>query len=251
MPNNFVSLSEKYDKPILKSAYSRLASAYEASDMYEEALKARKLEVSVLREIEQSNLVDKYDELFKEFLKYTQQQRLDSLTQEAKNLSKTAFIDELTGAYNKLYYQNMTDMWNDGVRVDASIIIADIDFFKQYNDLYGHQEGDKVLEKVSQCLRSTVSKLNSDVIRYGGEEFLIILKEQDSPKAPEIAQELIKAVSDLGIKHENSSVAPVITISAGYCYEESSILKSLTGMVDQADKALYRAKNSGRNRAEG
>lgn len=248
---DLVTLAQSYDKPTLKRAYSRLAECYEACGMYEEALKSRKLETGSLREIEDSNLADKYDELFKEFLKYTQQQRLESLAKEAKNLSKTAFIDELTGAYNKLYYQNMTDMWNDGIRVDASAIIADIDFFKQYNDLYGHQEGDKALEQVAGCIRSTVSGLNADVIRYGGEEFLIVLKEKDALRAPEVARGIVNSVYALNIKHEGSDIAPCVTISAGYYCDENSILKSLTGLVDLADKALYRAKNSGRNKAEG
>ncbi|MBP5305462.1 MAG: diguanylate cyclase, partial [Lachnospiraceae bacterium] len=135
--------------------------------------------------------------------------------------------------------------------VDASAIIADIDFFKQYNDLYGHQEGDKDLEQVAKCIRETVSDLNADVIRYGGEEFLIVLKEKDALKAPEVARGLVNSVYALNIKHESSDIAPYVTISAGYYCDENSILKSLTGLVDLADKALYRAKNSGRNKAEG
>lgn len=248
---DLVKVAEKYGTPALQNAYSKLSMIYEVKGDYKEALKYRKMESAALDKVEESNLITQYDKLFKEFLRYTQAERLNDLKEEQLNLSKAAYIDELTQVYNKSFYQNMVDMWNDGIREEISCIMVDIDFFKQYNDLYGHQAGDNVLEQVAFSIKMGTSETNSDVIRFGGEEFLIILREPDPNVTKELAEALVKGVELLRIPHADSAVSSYITVSAGFYSDEKSLFRSLGYMVEMADKSLYKAKNNGRNRAEG
>ncbi len=130
-----------------------------------------------------------------------------------------------------------------------SSVLCDIDFFKAYNDRYGHPAGDEVLRKVAQTLASHL-RGGDAAYRYGGEEFLLVLPEQTLDSAAAIADRLRRSVEALGIPHQAKEppAPPVITISAGVAALSAGDTKSADDMLKEADAALYRAKESGRNR---
>jgi diguanylate cyclase (GGDEF)-like protein len=133
--------------------------------------------------------------------------------------------------------------------------MADIDFFKRYNDTYGHQAGDQVLRSVAEALRGGLRPADC-VSRYGGEEFLVILPDTDGEGAQAVAERLRERVQALGIEHESSSIDGMLTISLGVMTWDASRLVcniQSTGhisaeLISSSDAALYRAKQQGRNR---
>jgi len=127
-------------------------------------------------------------------------------------------------------------------------VIIDIDFFKLYNDNYGHPQGDDCLKKVAKNLESTLKRPTDFIARYGGEEFSIILP--NTTNVAEIAENCRHSIESLNILHEYSSVAQVITISIGICtVTPTKAMRSRT-LIETADQALYLAKDKGRNRVE-
>jgi two-component system, cell cycle response regulator len=129
-----------------------------------------------------------------------------------------------------------------------SAVLCDVDYFKLYNDHYGHLAGDEVLQKVAETIADHC-RSGDTAYRYGGEEFLIILPEQSQESATAIADRLRRAVEDLRIPHEaKEGPPPVVTISAGVASLSAGANKSADALLGEADTALYRAKQSGRNR---
>jgi two-component system, cell cycle response regulator len=122
-----------------------------------------------------------------------------------------------------------------------------VDYFKLYNDHYGHLAGDEVLQKVAEVIAGQ-GRSGDTAYRYGGEEFLIILPEQDQESAASIADRLRRAVEDLRIPHEAKDPPGIVTISAGVATLSAGANKSADDLLGEADAALYRAKQSGRNR---
>ncbi len=123
-----------------------------------------------------------------------------------------------------------------------------MDFFKAFNDTYGHTCGDESLYAVAQAIRSNVKRSADFVARYGGEEFAVILPETDAPGAVHVAENIRKQVYQLGIPHASSTVEPVVTISLGVStfIPEKDLDPEL--IIQSADQALYQAKSEGRNR---
>jgi two-component system, cell cycle response regulator len=128
-----------------------------------------------------------------------------------------------------------------------SAVLCDVDYFKLYNDNYGHLAGDEVLQKVAEVIASQ-GRSGDTAYRYGGEEFLVILPEQDQKSAASIADRLRRAVENLRIPHEAKDPPGIVTISAGVATLSAGANKSADDLLEEADTALYRAKQSGRNR---
>ena len=128
-------------------------------------------------------------------------------------------------------------------------MLCDVDFFKSYNDHYGHLAGDEVLRKVAKTI-ADYGRSGDTAYRYGGEEFLVILPEQDLEAATSIADRLRRAVEDLRIPHETKNPPGVVTISAGVATLSAEDPKSADDVLKEADAALYAAKEMGRNRVE-
>jgi diguanylate cyclase (GGDEF)-like protein len=126
--------------------------------------------------------------------------------------------------------------------------MIDIDYFKAYNDYYGHAQGDSCLQEVAQTLSSGLRRTVDFVARYGGEEFAVILPETDEENAHSAAEHLRQEVEDRRILHESSPGAPYVTISVGAATVVPSTKLSPYSLVEQADRALYLAKQRGRNR---
>ena len=165
-------------------------------------------------------------------------------------LSKLATIDSLTGVFNRLSFDNRIEQeWGRCERANEplSLILCDIDYFKNYNDAYGHQAGDKCLIKVAKTMDKTVRRTSDFFARYGGEEFAIILPNTDLEGAINIAEQIREAVAKLKIPHQYSSISDQVTLSLGVSSTIPSLNLSTQLLVKIADSALYQAKARGRN----
>jgi diguanylate cyclase (GGDEF)-like protein len=161
--------------------------------------------------------------------------------------------DGLTGIANRSYFEETLDReWKVSARNGEvfSVVMFDIDFFKQYNDTYGHLAGDECLRQVAQTAAQNVLRPRDLVARFGGEEFAVILPDTPLEGALNIAERLRQAILNLKIPHANSRVAlpePIVTISLGVASMLASADTSPSEVLAQADKALYLAKSQGRN----
>lgn len=165
-------------------------------------------------------------------------------------LENLSTVDALTGIANRRRFDEYYNAeWKRSMRdsTQLAVIMIDIDFFKLYNDNYGHSEGDTCLKKVSHCLSEIINRPADLLARYGGEEFICILPKTDIAGAVKIAEEMRSKVEALQIVHEHSLVNKYITISLGV----SSVLPveaiDSAVLVKDADKYLYEAKEAGRN----
>ncbi|BAQ60399.1 pole remodelling regulatory diguanylate cyclase [Geminocystis sp. NIES-3708] len=165
-------------------------------------------------------------------------------------LSKLATIDGLTGIYNRHYFDNtLIQEWQRSLRGNQplSLILCDVDYFKPYNDIYGHPEGDKCLIKVAQIMDNIVKRSSDFLARYGGEEFAIILPNTNIKGAVNIAEKIRAEILNLKIPHQGSKVSEYITLSLGVASFKPSFESSIEMLIKLADNALYQAKNNGRN----
>ena len=160
--------------------------------------------------------------------------------------------DKLTGVLNRHGMKETKKiLLNEAVnsKRPITVIFADIDNFKSYNDTYGHMQGDWCLREVAQRIKASLMMPLDIVVRYGGEEFLVVLMEVDYEKACEVGERIRKNVFDMEIPHEASN-AGVVTISLGVCAGIPSSIDDFEKMLECSDKMLYIAKKRGRNRAE-
>lgn len=164
------------------------------------------------------------------------------------------YIDGLTNIANRRRFEEqLAAEFSRAERKQASLalLMIDVDFFKPYNDHYGHQAGDVCLQKIAATLKANMLRPGDLAARYGGEEFVCLLPETDLISARMIAERCIKAIQELGIEHTTSSVAPVLTVSIGVAAIYPSVSYSPESLVAAADAQLYKAKEEGRNRACG
>ncbi|HQQ69697.1 MAG TPA: diguanylate cyclase, partial [Alicycliphilus sp.] len=191
--------------------------------------------------------------LFGEHFLATFQDRTEQQAQ-SELLHRLAYVDGLTGVANRRQFdQALQAEWRRcrRSRSPLAVLLLDIDYFKQYNDRYGHQAGDACLQAVARALRAGLARSHDLVARYGGEEFVCLLPECDAAGALHKAQELCSAVQALGLAHAGSEAAAVVTISVGVACQVPNGEGSPEALLQQADRQLYRAKGAGRNRALG
>lgn len=156
--------------------------------------------------------------------------------------------DQLTGVYNRKKLNILLNKYEKkGTPGELAVIMMDIDYFKRYNDTYGHQAGDVVLREVSAVLRESVRKKDV-VIRYGGEEFLVLINGVKRKTAEEICQRIYTKLEEKALPHEASKVSEHVTMSMGLCYQKDKNDMLLEKLIGKADEALYRSKEAGRNR---
>ena len=172
---------------------------------------------------------------------------------EAANqaLQKLANIDGLTGVANRRHFdQYLNSQWLSLAQEQAelSLILCDIDYFKLYNDKYGHPAGDVCLQKVATVLSQCAEKIQGLVARYGGEEFAVIMPYTPVTGAVRIAASMQAAIRELEITHTESGVSQYVTLSLGVGTTIPSFESSAYELIKTADKALYQAKAQGRNR---
>lgn len=176
-----------------------------------------------------------------------EQQDLARLNDHLKQLVEN---DALTGIANRRHFDHsLAEEWRRAHRghYGISLLMVDIDYFKPYNDTYGHQAGDRALRQVAQTLKTFGKRPGDLVARYGGEEFAVILPDTDAKSAAGIADEICRAVAAINIPHQTSKVAAQITVSVGgACLTPESGLEAKM-LIHYADQALYSAKKEGRN----
>jgi diguanylate cyclase (GGDEF)-like protein/PAS domain S-box-containing protein len=168
-----------------------------------------------------------------------------------ERLRMLSATDGLTQVANRRWFNETLEReWNRALRnaTTLSLILADIDHFKRYNDIYGHVAGDECLKQVAAAMRDCLHRGGDFVARYGGEEFAVILPGTDAAHAAELAEKIRTAVNALGIAHAGNPEVGTVSISLG----TASVVPDRAGdgvrLVEAADRALYLAKNGGRNR---
>lgn len=180
-------------------------------------------------------------------------QQLVSLMLAQDELRRLAGTDALTGLGNRRRFDEaLADFWRGGRRAgtDLSLLLVDVDRFKRYNDLYGHQPGDRVLVAIAAELQAVTQRAGDLAARQGGEEFAVLLPGTDRPGAVALAERLRARVEALDIAHAGSAEGR-ITVSIGVaCLRPAAAGPGVEQLFEQADRALYRAKDLGRNRVE-
>ena len=168
-------------------------------------------------------------------------------------LRNNSMVDGLTGIANRRWFdESIRREWGRMVRgkQSLSLIMIDIDYFKKYNDTYGHLAGDDCLKQVAVAVKESVNRSGDFVARWGGEEFVCVLPETGKEGAMKIAEQIRQNVMKLRIPHENSPIADVVTVSLGVSTVRPTKEKQLNTLLNWADQALYRSKNNGRNQAD-
>jgi diguanylate cyclase (GGDEF)-like protein len=165
---------------------------------------------------------------------------------------QASWEDKLTGIGNRRSFDtNFANQWAQASRskVPLSLMMVDVDFFKKFNDSYGHQAGDECLRQVAQALDGCARRAGDSVTRYGGEEFAVVLFHTSLNEAQNISEKMLNAVRKLAMPHAQSP-HEIVTISMGIATILPTMHDDMQHFVEQADKCLYRAKENGRNRAE-
>ena len=175
-------------------------------------------------------------------------QKLHQANQMLYQISRT---DGLTRIANRRHFDELFETeWRRAARLSkpVSVILIDIDFFKNYNDTYGHQMGDECLKWVAHALKRAIKRPCDVLARFGGEEFIVLLSDTDGNGAVKVAKSIQSNVAALSIAHKNSHVGNTVTVSFGI----SSMVPEINGspelLIAKADSALYQAKHEGRNR---
>lgn len=172
--------------------------------------------------------------------------------QMESELKRLANVDGLTQVANRRRFDEcLQSEWRRCMREKhpLSLILCDVDSFKAYNDTYGHQAGDETLVKVAQAILNSVKRAGDLVARYGGEEFAVVLPNTHAAGALEVAEIIRQSVRDLGIPNVNSAVSEYVTVSLGVSTIIPIRQLAAESLVAAADRALYRAKSQGRDRA--
>jgi diguanylate cyclase (GGDEF)-like protein len=171
---------------------------------------------------------------------------------ESQLIAEFAEHDALTGTKNRrMFDEHLERLWQQAIEDGRSIavLLIDVDYFKKYNDHYGHQAGDRALRRVAETLQKFVNRPLDVLARYGGEEFAVVLKDAKYRQAAHIAEQMRHAVADLAIE-QRDGISGRVTISIGAAVLEPTAERGPRGALQLADQALYEAKVRGRNRVE-
>ena len=174
----------------------------------------------------------------------------EQVQEQTKELHELLLLDPLTGLGNRLKLKEVLSHEVERIGKEyenISFLMIDIDYFKKYNDFYGHLLGDDVLKHLGNFFKTKMLKTQNSVIRFGGEEFIVILPDSDVENSLKVAEYLVRGVRELNIEHEKSDIDKKITISVGIHTTSNITLVENSEYIKQADKALYLAKEQGRN----
>jgi diguanylate cyclase (GGDEF)-like protein len=170
---------------------------------------------------------------------------------ENRLLNDIAERDGLTGLYNRRMFDTLANrLWLQAQRNQEAlqVILVDIDHFKAYNDLYGHQAGDNCIRRVASIIARATKRPLDFCARYGGEEFALVLYAPSGIDPSALPERIRHETMALDIPHAHAATAEVLTVSIGSATAEAGTKRSLAGIIQTADEALYRAKQLGRNR---
>lgn len=175
------------------------------------------------------------------------QSKLNSMSGELEKLSQ---IDGLTGLYNRRYFNEVYQReWKNAAAAGTVLgsMMIDIDYFKVYNDTFGHLAGDDCLQKIAGAIKQAVKDTNISVGRFGGEEFILLIPEADPEQCQVVAQKILEDIMQLDIPSAIRNVEGKVTVSIGIGIVAPKADAKPESLVNAADQALYRAKKEGRN----
>ena len=204
--------------------------------------------------ITQSEIVKAYFDIIeaqREIIERSIAERTQELVEANEKLQALSLQDSLLGIGNRRAMEvDIRHSHNMAIKYKRpyAVVLIDVDFFKNYNDHYGHPDGDKVLRAIADCVNNTIRR-SDRLYRYGGEEFLLLLPETILSDAMSVGRDVVNAVASMNMKHEKSSYG-LLTISAGVFAEENFEDVSWEELVEHADKGLYDAKEQGRNQVK-
>lgn len=219
------------------------------------------LKRAILHAIERAHLIEdiKTSELKVKKLNLLLKEHVDKKThkivnmhQEVTALKILSSVDPLTQISNRFDLEKKLDQeWvrNHSIQAPLSVLMIDLDYFKQFNDKYGHVKGDNCLRQVAQTIKDTLLRPHDLVARYGGEEFVVVLSDTPEIGAKQVAEKICGNVRALAITHESSKICDQVTISIGIStntFEDSELEPQ--DLIARADHALYQAKHEGRDR---
>ncbi|QKF81170.1 diguanylate cyclase [Halarcobacter ebronensis] len=167
-----------------------------------------------------------------------------------KRLEELSIHDDMTGLYNRRFLNTMIDKELRRIKREdstLSLLTIDVDYFKKYNDTYGHPSGDVVLSEIAKVLKSHTKRATDFAFRMGGEEFAILFSDMDIDKALEYAKHIIRSIENLKIEHKGSACSNYVTISGGLIVQSSQYLENFKDLYKYSDEALYKAKTDGKN----
>lgn len=231
-----IAITHRNEEAVLDRAFAAGASDYIVKPVGKMELRARVRSALQLRR-----------EMIKRMLRERELERL------ARKLEKMSNRDGLTGIANRRCFDDtLIREWVRNGRDDRSIglLMIDIDHFKKYNDALGHVDGDTCLCNVAEAIKAATNRPGDLVARYGGEEFAIILPNTDYDGASAVARKIHTNLADHGIDHPCSQVSCLVTVSIGVAAGIPACNNTPEHLVQAADRALYMAKQSGRNRTE-
>ena len=209
------------------------------------------------------DLLGEYKKLFRQTRRLVKmsdrmQRDLNELNTELQKhkeiLSQMSYVDGLTGIANRRKFNEVIETEWKRLRRSSqplALILFDLDYFKQYNDNYGHSAGDECLVQVARALAQTVKRPGDLAARYGGEEFAVLLPETDLSGAINVAYEAHSNIQALALEHEYSPIAPIVTVSVGTAAMVPEGSCPYQELVETADQQLYAAKEAGRNQIKG
>lgn len=191
----------------------------------------------------------RFEELLLRLKRVLKERQLkEELKRKGQELQKLAITDDLTGLYNARYFYQQLQAEVDRAaryRHDLTLMLIDIDHFKNFNDTYGHLEGNNVLSRLGKVIQDCLRRMDS-AYRYGGEEFTIILPETSGDQAEHVAGRISSAISSESFCPDHTKKKVHVTVSIGIA--EFEIGEDIDGFIRRADLAMYRSKNTGRNR---
>lgn len=238
--------SRKWGKYYEKKAYFRLAKVYEQNEEYEKALENYKICETIFKGILKEHNFIKYENMHKEFEKIYKDEEIKNLNTYNNMIKEESYKDHLTKVFNRCY---LNDCIKDKINIDnVYALMVDIDYFKNYNDNYGHLKGDLILISVAQSINDSCNSCYDKVIRYGGEEFLIISYSKDEEYLKNLPHIIMNNIIELNIEHKYSKVSDIITVSIGVSKLDIYNTSDYNELINKADKALYIAKEEGRNK---
>ncbi|MCS6812943.1 MAG: diguanylate cyclase [Cyanobacteria bacterium] len=224
---------------------------YQTNQSLQNEIVERQRVEAKLRDFLQSILQEKADlELILDTVNIHGDNMMEFLYEKFLVTAKDASTDALTQLSNRRCFDEYLHReWRRLARINSplTLLICDVDYFKAYNDTYGHTMGDQCLQLVAQAIRSVVNRSADLVARYGGEEFAVILPEVSLDSGRQVAEKIQLAIAQLCIAHSGSNIHPYVTLSIGVsCQIPTSELTPLQ-LTIAADRALYLAKHQGRN----
>jgi len=197
-------------------------------------------------------LLEEYRRLLKQLRRATRvaDRTTINLHENNQNLTSKAHYDALTGIYNRHYLEdNLHRAINAAARAGSylSVLMMDVDFFKKYNDTYGHHAGDECLKSIAEAIKESLSRPDDFAARYGGEEFVAILPNTNETGARHVAERILSNVRGRSIPHEKNEAADCVTVSIGATTCAAFCEQKAMDFIKRADEALYRSKRNGRN----